>query len=108
MFSSLNGACFEIADLINHYPKVSHSFIRREILALERQGFHIERLALDCRNGPLPDEEDRQEQAQTRYVLRRGGWSLLLPALRVMFCHPARFFVPCASRSGWLANLIDP
>ena len=30
-----------IAYLINQYPKVSHSFIRREILALERQGFEI-------------------------------------------------------------------
>ena len=28
-----------IAYLVNQYPKVSHSFIRREILALERQGF---------------------------------------------------------------------
>lgn len=27
-----------IAYFINQYPKVSHSFIRREILALERQG----------------------------------------------------------------------
>ena len=35
-----------IAYFINQYPKVSHSFIRREILALERQGFEIERLAL--------------------------------------------------------------
>ena len=82
----------KIAYFINHYPKVSHSFIRREILALERQGFQVQRLALHGWNGPLPDEEDRQEQAQTRYVLRRGGWSLLLPALRVMFRHPARFF----------------
>jgi hypothetical protein len=28
-----------IAYFINQYPKVSHSFIRREILALERQGW---------------------------------------------------------------------
>lgn len=97
----------KIAYFINHYPKVSHSFIRREILALERQGFQVQRLALHGWNGPLPDEEDRQEQAQTRYVLRRGGWSLSLPTLRVMLRQPARFFALCASRSGWLANLID-
>ena len=35
-----------IAYLINQYPKVSHSFIRREILALERQGFEITRIAI--------------------------------------------------------------
>jgi hypothetical protein len=28
----------KIAYLINQYPRVSHSFIRREILVLERQG----------------------------------------------------------------------
>lgn len=35
-----------IAYFINQYPKVSHSFIRREILALERQGFEVQRIAL--------------------------------------------------------------
>ena len=34
-----------IAYLINQYPKVSHSFIRREILALERQGIEVQRWA---------------------------------------------------------------
>ena len=37
---------FRIAYLINQYPKTSHTFIRREILALERQGFTILRIAL--------------------------------------------------------------
>ena len=31
-----------IAYFINQYPKVSHSFIRREILALERQGVEVQ------------------------------------------------------------------
>ena len=35
-----------IAYFVNHYPKVSHSFIRREILALERQGCDVLRIAL--------------------------------------------------------------
>ena len=35
-----------IAYFINQYPKVSHSFIRREILALERQGVEVQRIAL--------------------------------------------------------------
>ena len=34
-----------VAYLINQYPKVSHSFIRREILALERQGVAVLRVA---------------------------------------------------------------
>src|SRR5205085_8481529 len=35
-----------VAYLINRYPAVSHSFIRREILALERQGIEVQRIAL--------------------------------------------------------------
>lgn len=81
----------KIAYFINHYPKVSHSFIRREILALERQGFDVQRIALRGWDGPLPDEEDRLEQERTRYVLRRGGRALLLPTLRVLLSSPRRF-----------------
>lgn len=90
----------KIAYFINHYPKVSHSFIRREILALERQGFDIQRIALRGWDGPLPDEEDRLEQERTRYVLRHGGWALLFPTLRVLVSSPRRFIraVRLASR----------
>ena len=35
-----------IAYLINQYPKVSHTFIRREIQALERQGLIVSRIAV--------------------------------------------------------------
>ena len=72
----------KIAYFINQYPKVSHSFIRREILALERQGFEIERIALRGWDGELVDEQDLHERARTRYVLREGVlvlvWALLL------------------------------
>jgi colanic acid/amylovoran biosynthesis glycosyltransferase len=90
----------KIAYFINHYPKVSHSFIRREILALERQGFDVQRIALRGWDGPLPDEEDKLEQDRTRYVLRRGAWALLLPTLRVLVNSPRRFLraVRLASR----------
>ena len=36
----------KIAYLVNHYPAISHSFIRRELLALERQGHEILRISL--------------------------------------------------------------
>ena len=82
----------KIAYFVNHYPKVSHSFIRREILALERQGIDVQRIALRGWNDPLPDEEDRLEQGRTRYVLQRGVWALLVPTFRVLLRSPARFF----------------
>ena len=61
-----------IAYLVNQYPKVSHSFIRREIQALERQGAEIERYALRGWESELVDAEDRSERERTRYVLREG------------------------------------
>lgn len=80
----------KIAYFINQYPKVSHSFIRREILALERQGFEILRIALRGWDGPLPDEEDQRERRQTRYVLRAGMPGLVLPVLGALVRFPAR------------------
>ena len=85
-----------IAYFINHYPKVSHSFVRREILALERQGFVVQRIALRGWRDSLPDEEDRQEQKRTHYVLRGGLGGLLLPTVRAMLRTPSRFFAVAA------------
>ena len=82
----------KIAYLVNHYPKVSHSFIRREILALERQGLEVQRLAVRGWEDPLPDEQDRREREKTRYVLGEGPWALLAPTLLAMLRFPRRFF----------------
>lgn len=81
----------KLAYFINQYPKVSHSFIRREILALERQGFEVLRIALWGWNDPLPDPADQRERDQTRYVLRHGAAGLLLPLLAALVRSPARF-----------------
>ncbi|MHB8887111.1 MAG: glycosyltransferase family 4 protein [Methylovirgula sp.] len=79
-----------IAYLINQYPKVSHSFIRREILALERQGIEVIRIALRGWSGVIVDDEDRRERERTRYVLRENAM-LLVAAGRVLFAQPRRF-----------------
>jgi colanic acid/amylovoran biosynthesis glycosyltransferase len=82
----------KIAYFINHYPKVSHSFIRREIQALERQGFDVQRIALRGWDDPLPDPQDQSERERTRYVLKQGAAALIIPTLRAMFLSPMRFF----------------
>jgi colanic acid/amylovoran biosynthesis glycosyltransferase len=84
---------FRIAYFVNQYPKVSHSFIRREILALERQGFEILRIALRGWDAKLTDAEDVREREQTRYVLQAGMFSLVLAMLNVLVTHPVRFIV---------------
>lgn len=61
-----------VAYLINQYPKVSHSFIRREILALERAGVTVDRMALRGWDAQVVDPEDQGEQARTRYTLQNG------------------------------------
>ncbi|ELF6208181.1 glycosyltransferase [Pseudomonas putida] len=81
-----------IAYFINQYPKVSHSFIRREILALERQGIEVQRIALRGWDAELQDAEDTSERARTRYVLQGGVKGLLTPTLQVLRAQPRRFF----------------
>ncbi|MBU1238012.1 MAG: glycosyltransferase [Gammaproteobacteria bacterium] len=95
-----------IAYLINQYPKVSHSFIRREILALERQGIDVLRIALRGWDAALADEEDKQERTKTRYVLQGGLFPLLLASLKALIGTPRRFFAAfaLAIRLGWKAD----
>jgi glycosyltransferase involved in cell wall biosynthesis len=70
---------------------VSHSFIRREILALEAHGFEVARIALRGWAEELPDPSDCSEQARTCYVLRRGIIPVLIDALSIMVRSPRRF-----------------
>lgn len=81
-----------ITYFINQYPKVSHSFIRREILALERLGFDVQRIALRGWNESVVDPDDLAERARTMYVLKDGVFPLLLATLRTLLRSPLRFF----------------
>jgi glycosyltransferase involved in cell wall biosynthesis len=95
-----------IAYLVNQYPKVSHSFIRREILALERQGIEVQRIALRGWDAELVSVEDRAEQARTRYVLQQGIPVLMISMLRACATAPGRFFsaLGLALKMGWRAD----
>jgi colanic acid/amylovoran biosynthesis glycosyltransferase len=80
-----------IAYLVNQYPKISHSFIRREILALERQGYNVQRLAMRGWKDELRDEEDIRERAVTRYVLQDGALAMAMDVVRMAVKRPGRF-----------------
>ena len=47
-----------VAYLVNQYPKVSHTFIRREIQALERLGITVERIALRGWDAEVADKQE--------------------------------------------------
>jgi len=92
-----------IAYFVNQYPKVSHSFIRRELLALERQGFEVHRIALRGWDAEIADREDALEQQRTRYVLRDGLAALVPAVWRTLLRAPRSFLaaLALAVRVGW-------
>jgi len=77
--------------LINQYPKVSHSFIRREILELERLGAQVQRIALRGWEQILVDAGDVAEQGRTRYVLKAGLPGILAALAGQLLRQPLRF-----------------
>jgi colanic acid/amylovoran biosynthesis glycosyltransferase len=83
---------FDVAYLVNQYPKVSHSFIRREILELERKGLRIFRISIRGWNEPLVDPEDIAEREKTIFVLEAGAISLLLSVLFQLLTSMSRLF----------------
>lgn len=99
-----------IAYFVNQYPKVSHSFIRREILAIERLGIMVQRIALRGWDAQLQDPEDVCEKAKTVYVLQHGLSGLLKPLWRVLRAQPRRFCqtLSLALRMGYRADRAWP
>lgn len=82
-----------LAYFVNQYPKVSHSFIRREILALEALGLTVLRYALrGWDDASLADPADLAERERTRFVLQDGMFRLLWEGVRWGLKHPRRLF----------------
>lgn len=92
-----------IAYLINQYPKVSHSFIRREILGIEAYGIPVARWAIRSSAVDLVDAEDQRELAKTRAVLGVGIAGLISSLFRVMVTKPLKLFnaLRLALSVGW-------
>ena len=81
-----------IAYLVNQYPTVSQTFIKREIQALERRGVTVTRFALRGWQGELVDADDHAERIRTRYVLQRGPVALLLALAKCALGRPRSFW----------------
>jgi colanic acid/amylovoran biosynthesis glycosyltransferase len=81
-----------IAYLVNQYPSISVTFVRREIASLEARGVEVIRFAIRDTGGDYPDIRDREEYTRTRAILgrgraRRAAAATLATGLR----HPVRF-----------------
>jgi glycosyltransferase involved in cell wall biosynthesis len=85
-----------IAYVLNQYPKVSHSFIRREIQALERLGLSVQRFAIRDSGERLADPEDVREYDKTRFVLRAGVLGMAAALVALLMTRPARVFAAFA------------
>jgi glycosyltransferase involved in cell wall biosynthesis len=87
--SYLRGGRVRIAYLVNQYPTVSHTFVRREIQELERLGHTVDRYSVrDTRSG-LTDPLDREEWKRTHRLLHLP--KCLAATARIAILHPRQF-----------------
>jgi glycosyltransferase involved in cell wall biosynthesis len=80
-----------VAYLVNQYPSVSHSFIRREVAALEGHGVAVERFSVRQPPPDLVDPADQAEAKRTRALLAGGKRGLLFALLATAAARPVRF-----------------
>ncbi|OUC11645.1 MAG: colanic acid biosynthesis glycosyltransferase WcaL [Alkalinema sp. CACIAM 70d] len=96
----------KVAYLVNQYPKVSHSFIRREIAAVEAAGLEVQRFSIRSCASELVDPADLEELKKTRIILNQGLWAILITSFQVFLSQPIRFFqaVQLAMQLGWKSD----
>ena len=81
----------KIAYVLNQYPYSSCTFIRREILGLEKLGLEVARYSLRKPELELVDEADKTEAKLTKTVLSEGAVRLLLALVTTFLTRPTRF-----------------
>lgn len=81
--------------LVNQYPKVSHTFVRREIRALEARGVHVERFSVRDTRAEVKDDDDLDELARTHVLLptdrREAARQIASATARIVATRPGRF-----------------
>ncbi len=96
----------KIAYFVNQYPGISHSFIRREIQALERRGVEVVRYAIRPSKDKIISQEDFEESAKTRHIVTSDAASLMQPIAMEVLSNPlgaARVFA-AAFTMGWCSE----
>jgi colanic acid/amylovoran biosynthesis glycosyltransferase len=87
----------KVAYLINQYPLLSHTFIRREIQALEAQGVEVERISVRA-TGSQVEPADEAEAKRTWVVLQVGLVGLMAAVGTQFVRSPLAFLRTC-----WMA-----
>jgi glycosyltransferase involved in cell wall biosynthesis len=82
----------KLAYLLNIYPLISTTFIRREIEAIEALGQPVHRFALRHWSGDLVDPDDIADQRRTHYILTGSKAALARDMMLAILAHPLRFF----------------
>ena len=82
----------KVAYLVNQYPKVSHSFVRREIVGVEACGIEVFRYSIRTCESELVDEADKAELGKTKVVLKNGIKQLLVNLIQVALTKPLAFW----------------
>lgn len=82
------GTGAHVAYFINQYPGISHSFIRREIQALERHGLTVTRFVIRPSLDEIISEEDREEFEKTRHITKTAPLALVGAMARAFFKAP--------------------
>jgi glycosyltransferase involved in cell wall biosynthesis len=80
-----------LAYLMSQYPYASTTFIRREILELEKLGFEVDRFAIRSAGHALRDESDLAEGRKTRCILESSPFHLGLNVVHAAARRPAAF-----------------
>ena len=81
-----------IAYLVNRYPSVSHTFIRREIHALEARGLKVDRYSVRDTSDSVVHPEDKREADLTTNLLDNGAAvRILMATVLTVISKPTRF-----------------
>lgn len=80
-----------VAYFTNVYPKQSHTFIRREIAAVEAEGISVERISIRPAPDSLIDPEDRDEAQRTHVLFDAGYAAMVRTAAEVAAERPSAF-----------------
>ncbi len=90
-----------LAYLTSQYPATSHTFIRREVVALRERGMQVDTFSI---RSPAPEEvlaeADRSEAERTFYVLRQPATAFVAAHLGAMVRRPGAYLKTLALALG--------